>query len=348
MPSVSVIILAWNSGDFLRAAVDALIAQTMTDWQLVLVDNGSTDGSVDRLLTERHDPRIHLLRHPQNLGIGAGTQSALALCRAPWIAIMDSDDCSHPMRLELQLRAAAADPTLDVIGTAAHVTDPAGNITGRYPMFYDPEDIRRYAPFHMPVLHGTLLVRAEVFQAVPYRAVAEIVADYDWLIRVTEQFSVGVLSLPLYDYRVHGGCTTVKRQMESFARVAAVRLTVARRRAGQPENFAAIMEDARRLAADAHLKVESGATTDRHAKAKLFREFSRRCSAEGFPLLAALHAALAVRECATPGTLLCYVRYLVAAARAEPGGWRLALGGLAKGPFWLLLKKAGFPAFPRY
>lgn len=112
MPAVSVIMLAWNSGPLLLEAAASILDQSLADLELVLVDNGSTDGAVDRLLAARPDPRIRLLRHPRNLGIAEGVQSAKPLCRAPWIALMDADDRAHPLRLELQLRAAAADPTL--------------------------------------------------------------------------------------------------------------------------------------------------------------------------------------------------------------------------------------------
>lgn len=336
MPAVSVILLAWNSGPLLLGAARSVLDQTMGDLELVLVDNGSSDGAVDELLRVRPDPRIRLLRHPRNLGIAAGLESAKPLCRAPWIALMDADDQSHPLRLELQLRAAAADPALAVIGTGARWMEADGTLAETFPMFYESEDIRRYLPYHMPVLNPTFLGRAEVFREFPHRDGLVLVSDYDWTARVAEHHRIGVVSVPLYHYRRHPGSSTIARSTESFAFANAVRLLTARRQAGRPEDFAA-------LTAEVAAQFQAGWT-----KEQFFRHFARRCRREGFPLLAAVEAGLAVRERASAGNVLLYGRCLLAALRADRGAGRELAGGLARMPLWTMLRRAGFPGFPRY
>lgn len=335
-PLVSVVMLAWNSGEYLAEAVASVLDQSEANLELVLVDNGSTDGAVERVRAQRPDPRLRCFRQESNLGIAAGTNLAVQHCRAPWIALHDADDRSHPLRLELQLRAAAADPTLDVLATGVRWMDAAGREEGPYPVWYEPEEIAAYVRFNMPVHHPTVLARREVFAAVPYRAEADLCADYDWFSRVAERYRTGGVSLPLYHYRRHAGSASLARYASSQAHICAIRLAQSRRAAGRPEGFAELCAEAKACAADPE------------PLPAVYRHFSRRAEADGFFTLAALHAALGYRTRRTWGALLRNQRCLVRAIAADPGAWREALGGLGKGPFWIMLKRAGFPPFPRY
>jgi glycosyltransferase involved in cell wall biosynthesis len=337
MPSVSVIMLAWNNGPLLRIAAGSILDQTMRELELVLVDNFSTDGSVDRLLAERPDSRIKVIRPPGPASAGAGYTLGAAQSTAPWIAIMDADDVAHPLRLELQLKAAATEPAWDVIGTGAESIDGTGQKLGVWPSFYHPGEIRSYAPFGMPVIHPTLMGRSEIFRRIAYREEFTIGADYDWVLRVLEQDgTIGAVSLPLLQYRRHQGSSTVQRAREAEACTAAIRLCAARRRAGQSERLEEVLADGRRFLAG------NTPLSDLHL------HFARQCRREGFTVLGALHAALAVREHGGLRARLEFFRALAAAVCQDRGSLGPALGGVVKGPFWILLKRAGFPAFPRY
>ncbi len=336
MPVVSVIVLAWNSGDYLRISLGSMLDQTMGDLEVLLVDNGSTDGAVERALAARPDPRVRVLRQETNLGVVGGTRAAIAVARSPWIAIMDSDDWSHPMRLELQLQAARADPELAVIGTGARWMDEAGKPGEAYPMYFEPHEIAAYVPFNMPVLHPTLMFRRAVLEEISYRPGVDICADYDLVSRVVERHRIGVVSLPLLHYRRHAASSTISRATYSQAGVCAIRLAIARRRAGRTEDFAGLMASAQRWR-------EPGLPV-----AAVYRHYARQAADEGFPLLAAFHAALACRAEGGFGNQLRYLRHLAAAFAADRTAWKEGLGGIGKGPFWMLLRRAGFPPFPRY
>lgn len=336
MPAVSVIVLAWNSGRYLHTAVGSILDQTMHDLEVVLVDNGSVDGAVEELQRLRPDPRLRVFRQETNLGVAGGINFGVRQATAPWIAIMDSDDWSHPRRLETQLQAAAVDPTLAVIGTGALWMDEAGKPDGAYPMFYEPGEIAAYMPYGMPVLHPTLMTRREVFATVMYRPGMEFCADYDWASRVVERYRIGVVSLPLLHYRKHGNSVTIKYAATSQACVCALRLAIARRRAGRPDGHAELVA-VHGTAMGASIRHED-----------VYRHFAKLAAVEGFYLLAAFHAALACR--ARPGidNQWRYLRYVLRAIRADRGAWRDVLAGMGKTPFWVMLKRAGFPPFPRY
>lgn len=336
MPTVSVIMVTWNQGDYLLEAAGSILDQSMPDLELVLVDNHSTDGSVDRLLALRPDRRIRLVRHDDNLGIARGLNAAVAQCTAPWIAVMDADDRSHPLRLELQLRGCAADPSLDLVATGVHWIDAQGRTTGTYRSFHEPDEIRASAPYHMPVLHPSLLGRAEVFRRIPYRAACRYACDFDWFLRVIEQYRVGSVSLPLFFYRAHAGSTTLAHAKASQASACAIRLLRARRAAGREELLEATMAEADRLG--------DGPGT----MASIHQQFARRMLAEGFAVPAAFQAALAVRSAPGAGRYLTYLRTLFAAWRADPQALGPTFASLGRLPFWVLLQRAGFPPFPRY
>jgi len=336
MPTVSVIILAWNSGDFLKTAVASILNQTLSDLELLIVDNGSADGSVERALRARPDLRIRVLRQETNLGVAAGHNLGIAAARSPWVAIMDADDWSHPMRLELQLKAMAADPSLGVVGTGARWMEHDGRIAEAYPMFYEAGEIVAYVPYGMPVLHPTLLYRREIVQQIPYRQGIELCSDYDVVARISEAHRIGVVSLPLFHYRRHPGSSTLRRATFSQAGVCAIRLGIARRRAGRPDGYAELAAEANRF------------TTPTARVVDVYRHFARRAAGEGFDLLAAFHAALAVRAEGGVTNHLRYARHLAAAVIRSDGAWRDVAAGLGKAPFWMMLKRAGFPPFPRY
>lgn len=337
MPKVSVIILAWNCGDYLLESVGSILDQTMSDLEVVLVDNASTDGSVERLLAARPDPRIRLLRQERNLGIAGGNNLALRHCRSPWVAIMDGDDRAHPARLELAMRAADACPDLDVISTGVVRIDAAGRRQEPFWALHEPHEIAAYVRYHMPICHPSVHARREVYARVHYREAARLCADYDWLGRVVDAgFRVGSVSLPLLEYRRHVKSTTIARHAESEAHVSAIRLAHWRRLAGRAEEFETLCAEAAAVAA--------GPDPLRRA----YRHFGRRAAADGLFVLAAFHAALASRVGHAAADYLRFYGYLLRALGADRRAWGEAILGAGKGPFWTMLKRSGFPPFPRY
>ena len=103
-PLVSVAMLAYNQEPFLRESIRSVLAQTLTDLELVVLDNGSSDATA-AAVAEFADPRLVYVRLEQNLGPGGGVNRALAACRGRFVALATGDDLSHPRRLEAQLAA---------------------------------------------------------------------------------------------------------------------------------------------------------------------------------------------------------------------------------------------------
>jgi glycosyltransferase involved in cell wall biosynthesis len=116
-PSISVLMPVRNEERFLPAALDSLFKQTMTSWELVVVDDGSSDATPDILAeSQRNDSRIHVVRSP-GAGLVAALNTGLESCRAATVARMDGDDICHPRRLELQAAYLDSHPDTGLVAS---------------------------------------------------------------------------------------------------------------------------------------------------------------------------------------------------------------------------------------
>jgi succinoglycan biosynthesis protein ExoO len=140
---VSVIMPTYNSALTVDRAIDSLLAQTYADWHLVVVDDASTDSTVQRITARRRDleDRITLICSAENRGPGATRNRALAACKGTWVAVLDSDDAWHPDRLSVLLERAAllsADAVCDnLMGYDDHVSRETGPIFSSLPAWLD-------------------------------------------------------------------------------------------------------------------------------------------------------------------------------------------------------------------
>src|SRR3954447_11712690 len=135
MPRISVLVPVHNTVRYVRSAVRSVQGQGYGDWELIVIDDGSTDGSSGELDSiAATEPRMRLIRRP-NEGLVATRNQLLDETRGEFIAWMDSDDLSHPERLERQLAAFDADPACVCVGSDVRLIDPAGKPLGveQYP-----------------------------------------------------------------------------------------------------------------------------------------------------------------------------------------------------------------------
>ncbi len=121
-PEITVIMPVYNAGSYVLPAVQSVFAQTISDWELIAVDDASTDGSGEFFLNI-DDPRVLVLRNEKNLGVSASINRAIDSARGRLIARMDADDLMFSTRFEKQLYALDANPQVDVLGTGGAVTD---------------------------------------------------------------------------------------------------------------------------------------------------------------------------------------------------------------------------------
>jgi glycosyltransferase involved in cell wall biosynthesis len=129
-PRVTVLVAVKDGLPWLRGAVESVLAQTYVDFELLLVDDASTDGSAEAA-TAFGDPRIRVLRNERNLGQVPSLNRGLAEARGEYVARLDADDVSLPDRLEQQVRVLDADPSVALVGTWLDVVDADGRLWGK-------------------------------------------------------------------------------------------------------------------------------------------------------------------------------------------------------------------------
>ena len=158
-PIVSVVLPVYNGKSYLRESIESVLAQTLVDLELIVVDDGSTDESGE-VAACFEDERLVLLRHEENLGLVAALNTGIEAARGRYVAIQNADDVSLPDRLELQAALLDADPGLVVVGSAWEVVDESGSRLGTKTRPVDDTGIRWMALFLTPFGHPTVMVRA--------------------------------------------------------------------------------------------------------------------------------------------------------------------------------------------
>lgn len=202
-PRLSVAMPVYNGGADLRLAVASVLAQSFGDWELLLIDDGSTDGAIEALRLE--DSRVRVIRDGGNRGLAARLNQAIGLARGELLVRMDADDISHPERFARQVAFLDAHPEVDLLGTAAVVIDADGRVTGRFPFAATHAEIcaQPWRGFHLA--HPTWMGRTAWFRTHRYAEPAPYYCEDQELLLRTHATS-GFAGLPdaLFAYRVRG------------------------------------------------------------------------------------------------------------------------------------------------
>ena len=207
-PEVSVIMAVRDGGAFLAEAIASIRAQSFPDWELIVVDDGSTDGS-DGVLqaAARSESRLRVIRQ-ERLGLVAALNRAVAEARGEYLARMDADDRAHPERLGRQRAFMAAHREVGVLGSAMRRFGAARGVWRR-PV--QDADLRAALLFEAPFAHPTVMLRRSVWDAAAgegYREDYRAAEDIDLWARLAPYTKFANLREPLLDYRVHAGQVT--------------------------------------------------------------------------------------------------------------------------------------------
>lgn len=201
-PTVSVLLPVYNDEPFLRAALDSVLTQTWTDFELIAVDDGSTDGSSEILAeAARRDPRVRV-QHRPNGGIISALNDAIGVARGRYLARMDGDDLSEPTRFARQVEFLDAHPEVVAVGATYRLL---GTMTGDVVMPRSASQCRDRLLIATPVAHGAAMIRRDSLQDnnIRYRPEFRHAEDFRLF---SELAAVGELAnLPdvLYRVRVH-------------------------------------------------------------------------------------------------------------------------------------------------
>jgi glycosyltransferase involved in cell wall biosynthesis len=174
--------------------------QTLPDWELIVIDDGSSDES-SALVEGFHDERIRLVRESRSAGLASRLNQAVALSQGEFIARMDADDICFPERLARQVARLQQDARLDLIGCGAVVFRSSSELVGEMPIGLDHQDIvaRPFVGFPLP--HPTWCGRANWFRNNPYDSSLRYAEDQDLLLRSFRHSKLAGLDKILMGYR---------------------------------------------------------------------------------------------------------------------------------------------------
>lgn len=205
-PPVSVVMPARNVGRFVDQAVESILAQRYRDFEFVILDDGSTDDTADRLRHwEGRDPRIRLFTTPTRLGPAGSSNFVVEQARAPLIARMDADDIAHPERLERQVKVLSQAPDTILVGSLAESVDAAGRVVRAA----DHGRLLRASAL-APFGHSSIMFRRDAFdRAGGYRSAADGWEDIDLYLRLADLGPLLVLRKTLMRFRQSSASTRI-------------------------------------------------------------------------------------------------------------------------------------------
>lgn len=210
MPEISVVMPVYNASDYLPEAIDSIISQTFEDWELILIDDGSTDNSSDILKSySNSDKRIKHYKNDQNLGLIRALNKGIGLCSGKFIARMDADDISLPGRFETQYRFLERNADIAMCGTYALIIDSDGCETVKVTHFSKDEYIKINLMFSPSFIHPSMMIRADVLKANLYDEAYIHAEDYELWCRIAENHKVANIPSFLLKYRWHSSNVSV-------------------------------------------------------------------------------------------------------------------------------------------
>lgn len=208
-PTVSVITPAYNVAPYIGRCIESVLAQTLTDWEMLIVDDASTDETVTIVERYLEDPRIKLLRNEQNMGAGYTRNRALENAQGEWIAVLDADDWYAPQRLERLVTFATCMQAEMVADLTFRVTEAGKVVTKawstygknpRKPRYYTVEEVIRCHPSFKPLIQAEFIHR----HAIRYASHIRQSQDYAFYVEILIKGArFALLPEPMYFYLIH-------------------------------------------------------------------------------------------------------------------------------------------------
>ncbi|MBI1245689.1 MAG: glycosyltransferase [Alphaproteobacteria bacterium] len=217
-PRLSVLMTVYNGGRYLRPAIDSVLAQDFSDFEFIIVDDGSTDGSVD-VVRAVGDPRIRLHVNDRNRGQTPSLNIGLRLCRGAFIARLDADDLCLPGRFRRQVAFLDAHPDIGILGGSVTVIDGEGRPGERSPLPTDDAALRWLSMTRNPFHHPAVTLRHDLIERTGHYFDEQYGAnqDYDLWDRLLPHTQIANLAEDVVAYRVHGNNISVLRLGEQQA-----------------------------------------------------------------------------------------------------------------------------------
>ncbi len=202
MPKITVLMPVFNGEKYLAEAIESILNQTYKDFEFLIIDDGSTDNSVE-IIRKYSDPRIRLVKNEKNLGLPTTLNIGLDIARGEYIARMDCDDISHLRRFKKQIEFMDNNPNISICGTWMKTIGEKTGIIIEVPK--TNEEIKCSLLFSSGITHPTVFMRKSKFDKYGLRYSHEYLdsEDTELWIRALKYIQAASLQEVLYYYRIH-------------------------------------------------------------------------------------------------------------------------------------------------
>ncbi|WP_243371789.1 glycosyltransferase [Geotalea sp. SG265] len=202
-PKVSVVMPVFNGARYLGEAIQSVLDQTFTDFELIIIDDGSCDNSYC-IASTFSDIRIRLVRHSKNMGVVAALNHGFMLARGELIARMDADDICLPQRLSRQVSFMEHNSAVGISGSWMLACGESGSDVWSVPLSHN--SIKSRLLFQSPLFHPTVIIRKACLNnhLLHYLKEFEYAEDYELWSRCVSHFQLANLGEVLVNYRIHG------------------------------------------------------------------------------------------------------------------------------------------------
>ncbi len=231
-PAVTVLMTVYNAGRFLEPSIRSILRQTFQDFEFLIVDDCSTDGSGEVAESwASKDARIKIVRNANNRGQTECLNLGLGLARGRWIARHDADDLAHPTRLVLQSRFTQSAPEIVLLGSNGRIINEQDKLVGLLDAPLSQEGITWTAPFLNPFMHTSVMFRTDVIRDEfgGYDASYRVAQDYELWTRVISRHRSANLPQRLICYRHLATSMSKVWREQAFAEATQVANREARR-----------------------------------------------------------------------------------------------------------------------
>lgn len=214
-PMVSLVMKVYNGEKYIKEAIDSILAQTYSDFELLVIDDGSKDSSVE-LIEAYIDDRIRLIKNKVNLGLIKTQNKVIGEARGKYIAVMDCDDISFPERFEKQVEFLESNPEYIMCGTFRKNIIDGKMQDFVEPYMVDDPAIKYSLCFgNMLFTHSSIMFRKDMYDAAKISyGPAKIAEDYQVITRMAQYGKLGILNEELVAYRIYGESVSQKKKSE--------------------------------------------------------------------------------------------------------------------------------------
>lgn len=211
-PLVSVNMPIYNGERFIKEAIQSVLDQTFSDFELIIINDGSTDNTV-AIIEEFKDSRIRLVNNSKKTGLAHVRNKAILESKGKYISLLDSDDIAYTNRFNLQVDFLNKNPSHCLVCGWTDIIDANGNITGQEYFNYSDNEIASALFFHNCISQSSVMLRKSMLPSTaPYHPAFPPAEDYHLWVRMAKSHPMHIIKQPLIKYRVHSTNTSAIKQ----------------------------------------------------------------------------------------------------------------------------------------